>query len=52
MGHAKEQRNKPKRNIYGLNDKNQQFVEDYLENKIENNILRFVAKDIEIDLNI
>tara|TARA_R110002020_G_C15823905_1_gene733429 strand:- start:11 stop:487 length:477 start_codon:yes stop_codon:yes gene_type:complete len=43
---------KPRRNIYGLNEDNQQFVEDYLENKIENNILRFIAKDIEIDLNI
>jgi len=52
MGHAKKRGNKPKRNIYGLNDGNQKFLEDYLSKKIENNILRFIAKDIEIDLNI
>jgi len=52
MGHAKKRGNKPRRNIYGLNNSNQQLVEDYLSKKIENNILRFVAKDIEIDLNI
>lgn len=51
-GHMKRRGNRPKRNIYGLNDKNQKFVQDYLSKKIENNILRFVAKDIEIDLNI
>lgn len=52
IGHSKKRGNKPKRNIYGLNDKNEQFVEDYLAQKIENNILRFVAKDIKIDLEI
>ena len=52
MGHAKKRGNKPKRNIYGLNNNNQKFLEDYLSKKIENNILRFIAKDIEIDLNI
>jgi hypothetical protein len=52
MGHAKKRGNKPKRNIYGLNNDNQKFLEDYLSKKIENNILRFIAKDIEIDLNI
>ena len=52
IGHSKKRGNKPKRNIYGLNDKNQQFVEDYLAQKLENNILRFVAKDIKIDLEI
>lgn len=54
MGNAKPnaKSGKPRRNIYGLNNSNQQLVEDYLSKKIENNILRFVAKDIEIDLNI
>ena len=52
MGHSKKRGNKPKRNIYGLNNDNQKFLEDYLSKKMQNNILRFVAKDIEIELNI
>ena len=52
IGHSKKRGNKPKRNIYGLNENNQKFLEDYLSKKIENNILRFIAKDIEIELNI
>ena len=54
MGNAKPPTwsKKPRRNIYGLNEKNQKFLEDYLSKKIENNILRYIAKDIEIDLNI
>ena len=54
MGNAKpsSKSGKPRRNIYGLNNSNQKFVEDYLSKKIENNIFRFIAKDIEIDLNL
>ena len=54
MGNAKPpaRLKKPRRNIYGLNETNQQFLEDYLSKKIENNILRYVAKDIKINLNI
>tara|TARA_Y100000592_G_scaffold43276_1_gene68767 strand:+ start:7464 stop:7937 length:474 start_codon:yes stop_codon:yes gene_type:complete len=52
IGHSKKRGKKPKRNIIGLNDKNQQFVEDYFSKKIENNILRYVAKDIKINLDI
>ena len=54
MGNAKPpaRLKKPRRNIYGLNEANQQFLEDYLSKKIENNLLRYIAKDIEIDLNI
>ena len=37
-------------NIYGLNDKNQQFVEDYLAKKVGDNIAKFAEKDIEINL--
>jgi len=50
MGHSKRRGNKPKRNIYGLNDKNQQFVEDYLAKKVGDNIAKFAEKDIEINL--
>ncbi len=52
IGHSKKRGNKAKRNIYGLNENNQQFVEDYLAKKIEDNILRYVAKDIIIDMDI
>ena len=54
MGNAKPpaRLKKPRRNIYGLNEANQQFLEDYLSKKIENNLLRYIAKDIKIDLNI
>lgn len=50
QGHMKKRGKRPKRNIYGLNEKNQQFVEDYLAKKMEDNILKYVAKDIEIKL--
>ena len=43
---------KPRRNIYGLNDKNQKFIEDYLAKKMEDSILKFVAKDIKIKLEL
>jgi hypothetical protein len=49
---VKKRGNKAKRNIYGLNENNQQFVEDYLTKKIEDNISRYVAKDIIIDMDI
>ena len=52
QGHMKKRGNRPKRNIFGLNDKNQKFIEDYLSKKIEDNIFKFSAKDIEIILNI
>ena len=50
MGHSKARGKKPKRNIYGLNEKNLQFIEDYFAKKIEDNILKYVAKDIDIKL--
>jgi len=50
IGHSKRRGNKPKRNIYGLNDKNQQFIENYFAKKMEKNISKFAEKDIEIKL--
>ena len=51
-GHSKKRGNRPKRNIIGLNDRNNQFVVNYFTKKIDNNILKFIAKDIKIDLDI
>tara|TARA_R100001594_G_scaffold84635_1_gene119153 strand:- start:1937 stop:2479 length:543 start_codon:yes stop_codon:yes gene_type:complete len=54
MGNAKPPKwtKKPRRNIYGLNQDNQNFIEDYLAKKIENNIFKYVAKDIKLDLKL
>lgn len=41
---------KNKRNVYGLNDKNQKVVSDYFDNIIGRNIIKFNKKDIIIDL--
>ncbi len=52
IGHSKRRGVRPKRNIYGLNDKNQQFIEDYFSKKLDSNIKKFTLKDINIELNI
>ena len=43
---------KPKRNIYGLNNKNLQFVQDFINENINDNIRKFNKKDIIIDVKI
>ena len=51
-GHSKKRGNKPKRNIYGLNDKNQQYVKDYISNEIDDRIVKFNKKDIVFDIEL
>tara|TARA_R100000231_G_scaffold62356_1_gene50677 strand:- start:1036 stop:1521 length:486 start_codon:yes stop_codon:yes gene_type:complete len=51
VGHSKRRGNRPKRNIYGLNQKNKNFIAEYFSKKFENNISKYVAKDIEIKLD-
>jgi len=52
LGHSKKRGNKPKRNIYGLNNKNLQFVQDFINENINDNIRKFNKKDIIIDVKI
>ena len=54
MGNAKPpaRLKKPRRNIYGLNEKNTQSIQDFIESKYNSKIKRFVADILEIDLNI
>ena len=52
IGHSKKRGNKPKRNIYGLNNKNLQFVQDFINDNINDNIKKFNKKDIIIDVKI
>ena len=52
IGHSKKRGNKPKRNIYGLNEKNQEFVKDYISDKIDQRILKFSKKRIIIDIKV
>jgi hypothetical protein len=40
------------RNVYGLNDKNEQFVRDYFRKIIDDRIVKFSKKDIIIDLDV
>tara|TARA_R100000234_G_C4969811_1_gene165655 strand:- start:47 stop:514 length:468 start_codon:yes stop_codon:yes gene_type:complete len=41
---------KLKRNIYGLNDKNEKFAQDYFDNIIDKRVIKFAKKDITIKL--
>ena len=41
---------KLKRNIYGLNDKNEKFAHDYFDNIIDKRVIKFAKKDIAIKL--
>lgn len=52
LGHSKKRGNKPKRNIYGLNDKNQKHVKDFIENVIDDRIIKFNKKKIKFDIKI
>lgn len=52
LGHSKKRGNKPKRNIIGLNEKNQQFVKDFISNEIDDRIIKFNKKKIKFDIKI
>jgi hypothetical protein len=43
---------KRKRNVYGLNDKNFEFAKKFIRGEIDDRIIKFNRKDIEIDLKI
>ena len=52
IGHSKKRGNKPKRNIYGLNNKNQEFVKNYIEENIDERIVKFYKKKIIFDVKV
>tara|TARA_R110002012_G_scaffold220627_1_gene392292 strand:+ start:833 stop:1309 length:477 start_codon:yes stop_codon:yes gene_type:complete len=52
LGHSKRRGNKPKRNIYGLNDKNQKHVKDFIENVIDDRIIKFNKKKIVFKIDL
>ena len=52
LGHSKKRGNKPKRNIIGLNEKNQQFVKDFISKEIDDRIIKFNKKKIKFDIKI
>ena len=52
LGHSEKRGNKPKRNIYGLNNKNQEFVKDYINDEIDENITKYFKKKIIIDVKV
>jgi len=43
---------KRKRNVYGLNNNNEEFVKKFFREEIDNRIIKFSKKDIIIDLKI
>ena len=43
---------KPRRNIYGLNNGNQEFVQTFVDDKIDKNIKIFSRKTIKFEINI
>ncbi len=43
---------KKRRNVYGLNNKNEDFVQEFFRDEIDDRIFRFNKKDIVIDLNV
>ena len=43
---------KKRRNVYGLNDKNQKFVQKFFRDEIDDRILKFSRKKIEFELKI
>lgn len=52
IGHSKKRGNKPKRNIYGLNKKNEQFVKDFIDKEIDDRIIKFHKKKIIFDIKV
>ena len=52
IGHSKKRGNKPKRNIYGLNQKNEQFVKDFIDKEIDDRIIKFHKKKIIFDIKV
>jgi len=54
MGNAKppSRLKKPRRNIYGLNEKNTQSIQDFIESKYNSKIKKFVAEIIEFDISV
>lgn len=52
IGHSKRRGKRPKRNIYGLNDKNLSFAENFLENEINSNVDIFHRKSINLTVKI
>ncbi len=52
IGHSKRRGKKPKRNIYGLNNKNQEFVKNYIEENIDERIIKFYKKKIIFDVKV
>ena len=54
MGNAKPpaRLKKKRRNIYGLNEPNTAFIQEFIESKYNSKIKRFVAKALEIDIKI
>ena len=41
-----------KRNVYGLNDKNFEFVKEFINDEIDDRIIKFNRKDIVVDIKI
>ncbi len=54
MGNAKPpaRLKKKRRNIYGLNEKNTAFIQEFMESKYNTKIKKFVADIIEFDISI
>ena len=54
MGNAKPpaRLKKKRRNIYGLNEPNTAFIQEFIESKYNSKIKRFVEKALEIDIKI
>jgi len=44
--------NKPRRNIYGLNDKNWEFARDFIDDEIDQKILKFNRKKVFFDIKV
>ena len=43
---------KRKRNVYGLNDNNFEFVKEFFRDELDNRIIKFSRKDIVVDLKV
>ncbi len=43
---------KRKRNVYGLNDNNFEFVKEFFRDELDDRIIKFSRKDIVIDLKV
>ena len=44
--------NKPRRNIYGLNDKNWEFARDFIDKEVDRKILKFNRKKVFFDIKV